>query len=143
MDAHGVTQDGAGGAQCAIRATRDEVVPLGEPISGILRFAVNSLDLQQQVASDNVANAQTPGYTAEEVSFQQSLDAALASPSPGATAHATEYASSSAPASNGNNVNLTQELTNLERSSLQSQTMVELLNDRQRLVRGAMGGGFT
>jgi flagellar basal-body rod protein FlgB len=119
------------------------VIPLGEPVIGILRFAVNSLDLQQQAAANNIANAQTPDFTATEVSFQNSLQAALQSPSPGATAAATTYASPAAPASDGNNVDVTQEMMTLERSTLQSQTMVELLNDQFRMVRGAMGGGFS
>lgn len=110
-------------------------------IVGALKFAVDSLSLQQQTTGDNIANQQTPGYTAQEVSFEHSLQNAMAAPA-GGTATATVYSSPAAPATDGNNVDLPSELTQATQETMQYQTMVELLNAQFRLVQGAAGGSF-
>lgn len=108
---------------------------------GILQFSVDSLSLQQQTTASNIANEQTPGYTAQDVSFEQSLQQAMDSPS-GGTATSTVANSSASPASNGNNVDLPTEMTDATQETMQYQSMVELLNAQFRLVQGAAGGSF-
>lgn len=110
-------------------------------IVGVLKFAVDSLSLAQQTTASNIANQQTPGYQAQEVSFEQSLQQAMASPG-GGQAVAKVYGSPAAPGTNGNNVDLATELTGADQETMQYQTMVELLNAQFRLVQGAAGGSF-
>ncbi len=114
---------------------------MSSDIVGVLTFAVDSLSAQQQATGNNIANQHTPGYTAQEVSFEQSLHNAMASPT-GGVARSTVYNSPAAPGTNGNNVDLPTELTNATRETMQYQTMVELLNAQFRLVQGAAGGSF-
>ncbi len=106
-------------------------------IIGILQFAADSLSLQQQASANDIANESTPNFTAQEVSFEQSLQQAMQKPS-GGTATATTYDSPALAQSNGNNVNLTEQLTGLDKSTLQSETMVQLLNDQFTMVTDAV-----
>ena len=47
-----------------------------------MEYALNSLSLRQDVLSNNVANAQTPGYQAQDVTFQNQLASILAGQQP-------------------------------------------------------------
>lgn len=109
-------------------------------IAGILQFALDGVTAEQAAISGNLANAQTPGYRAEDVSFQSSLAAAIAN---GGTATVAESPSTAPPATDGNNVSLTTELVTAEAATLQYQTLTESLNAQFRLVQGAAGGRFT
>lgn len=106
---------------------------------GILRFALDGVTTDQNAIANNLANDQTPGYTAEVVSFKQSLASALGS---GGTARITEAPSSAPAASNGNNVDLTTQMVSAEDSTLEYQTITDSLNAQFRLIRGAAGGSF-
>ena len=46
-------------------------------IVDVLHFAVDGLTQQQQAIANNLANAETPGFTATDVNFQSSLQAAM------------------------------------------------------------------
>ena len=45
---------------------------------GILRFALDGIVEQQQTIANNIANADTPGYQADKVTFESSLANAVA-----------------------------------------------------------------
>jgi flagellar basal-body rod protein FlgB len=109
-------------------------------IVGILQFALDGVTEQQSAIANNLANVQTPEYTAENVSFQQSLERAL---DDGGTASITESASNAPPASDGNNVSLTTELVDAQESTLQYQALTESVNAQFRLIQGASGGSFS
>jgi flagellar basal-body rod protein FlgB len=110
-------------------------------IIGVLQFAVDGLAQQQQTIANNLANAETPGYTAQDVSFQQSLAQAIDAPT-GGTAQVTVSPDPAPPATDGNNVDTSSQLTDAVQTQLQYQTMVEMLNAQFRLVQGATGGSF-
>ena len=110
-------------------------------IVDVLHFAVDGLTSQQQAIANNLANAQTPGYTAQDVNFQSSLAQALSSPG-GGTAAVSVTPSQAVPATNGNNVSASNELVAAEQNTLQYQSTVELLNAQFRLVQGSAGGSF-
>ncbi len=109
-------------------------------IVAILGFALNGVSTEQDAIANNLANVQTPGYTAETVSFQQSLASALEN---GGTAKVTVAPSSSPPSSDGNNVDLTTQLVAADESTLQYQSLTDYLNDQLRLESGAAGGSFS
>lgn len=109
-------------------------------IVNILHFAVDGVAQQQQAIAGNLANAQTPGFTASDVNFQSSLQQAL--DNPGSTATITTTPDPALPATDGNNVNASQQLVDASQATLQYQTDVELLNAQFRLVQGAAGGTF-
>lgn len=111
-------------------------------IVGVLQFALDGVTQQQQAVANNLANLDTPNYTDTEVTFQQSLQQALQDDG-GGTATITQVPSTSAPATDGNNVDLASELTEAEESTLQYQALSESVNAQFRLIRGAAGGSFS
>ena len=110
-------------------------------IVDVLQFAVNGLSQQQQAIANNLANSETPGFTATDVDFQTSLAQALSS---GGDASATVNVTpdASAPATNGNNVDTGNQLVAAQQNTLQYQATVDLLNAQFRLVQGAAGGSW-
>lgn len=110
-------------------------------IVDVLHFAVDGLTQQQQAIANNLANSETPGFTAQDVNFQGSLQQALQSAT-GGTASVTTTADPAAPATDGNNVDTGHQLVAAEQNTLQYQATVELLNAQFRLVQGAAGGSF-
>jgi flagellar basal-body rod protein FlgB len=112
-----------------------------DPILSVLQFAVDGLSQRQQVTADNLANTDTPGFTAQQVGFESSLQQALSSPN-GGPATVTVSADPTAPGANGNNVDTANQLVTAEQTTLQYQTMVEMLNAQFRLIQGAAGGSF-
>lgn len=111
-------------------------------IVGVLQFAVDGLAQQQQTIANNLANNDTPGFTAQDVDFQSSLQQALDS-NTGGTASVTVATDPATPATDGNNVDTSQQLVSAQQTTLEYQTTVEMLNAQFRLVAGASGGSFT
>lgn len=111
-------------------------------IVDVLQFALDGVSQQQEAVANNLANLNTPGYTDTEVTFQQSLEQALGADG-GGTATITQVPSTSAAATDGNNVDLASELTEAEQSTLQYQALSEAVNAQFRLVQGASGGSFS
>lgn len=107
---------------------------------GIIQFALDGVAAQESVIAGNVANDQTPGYHAQQVTFQASLAAALAN---GGTASITETSSPLPAASDGNNVDLTTQVVGAEDAALEYQMLTGSLNDQFGLIQGATGGRFT
>lgn len=78
-----------------------------------LQSSLNGLALRQRAVADNIANVNTPNYTAKRVSFEAALAKSVAS---GSGAVAATTARSLEPTQlNGNNVNLdTETLSNID-----------------------------
>ncbi|HEY3942709.1 MAG TPA: flagellar basal body protein [Acidimicrobiales bacterium] len=110
-------------------------------IVGVLQFAVDGLTQRQDAIANNLANSETPGFTDTEVSFEQSLQQAVGS-SGTATATVSSGPSGNPPASDGNNVSLSDQLVEAQQATLQYQATSEMLNAQFRLVQGAAGGSF-
>lgn len=102
-----------------------------------LQFALNGLDVAEQAASSNIANAQTPGYSAQSVSFEPQLQAALAAGSGSPTARVAVGLSAAAPGTNANNVSLPKEITGLQIDTLQYQALSSALNAKFRILAAA------
>ena len=110
-------------------------------IVDVLHFAVDGLSQQQQAIADNLANSETPGFTAKDGNFHSSLAQALGSTG-GGTASVTTTPDPAMPATDGNNVDTGHQLVAAEQNTLSYQATVELLNAQFRLVQGATGGSF-
>jgi flagellar basal-body rod protein FlgB len=117
-------------------------VTVSDGIMGVLQFAVDNVSLQQQTTANNIANDETPNFSAQQVSFEQSLQQAIDAPT-GGTATSVVTTSTRAPGTNGNNVDLPTEMTQATQETMQYQSLVELLNAQFRLVQGAAGGSFS
>ena len=104
---------------------------------GILRFALDSVVEQQQAIANNIANVNTPGYQADQVTFESSLAHAVADGGEAAAQAVPEGLSSG---SNGNNVSLPTEMTLMQENDLENQTVVNSLNDQFALLTDAITG---
>ena len=104
---------------------------------GILQFALDSVVEQQQTIANNIANEDTPGYQANQVTFESSLSNALAN---GGEATAESVPEGLSSGSNGNNVSLPTEMTLMQENDLQNQTVVNALDDQFALLSDAITG---
>lgn len=102
--------------------------------------ALRGLARRQRVIADNIANVETPGFTARRVSFEESLRVAVAGAAP-RTAEVAVLDSGAAANPNGNNVQLDDETLALVDTGLQYQLMVEAMNAKFGLLRTALGRG--
>ena len=111
-------------------------------IVDVLQFAIDGVSQRQNSIANNLANAQTPGFSATETNFESSLDKALTAGGP-ASATVTSAPSPNPPGTNGNNVTVADELLAAEKAALQFQTVSESLNAQFRIVAGSAGGTYS
>jgi flagellar basal-body rod protein FlgB len=102
-----------------------------------LQSMLRGLSARQRVISDNLANLETPGFTAHKVQFEGALSAALeAGESP--DVNPTIVASGDPYLPNGNNVSVDQEIINLQDTGLAYDLAVEAINAKFTLLRTSM-----
>ncbi len=105
---------------------------------------------RHEILARNIANIDTPGYRAQDLvlptDFRAALDAALpdvtsTGPTPVDVAHAPRLvqAGDMAPDTNGNDVNLDQEMARLSENTLFHQTLVQLLAGQFAALKQAIG----
>ena len=111
-------------------------------IVDVLQFALDGVTDQTNAIANNLANANTPDFTASDVNFQTSLEQAITGPGQ-ATAAITTTPSTAPAGTNGNNVDYGGELVASEQSALEYQQLSQSLNDQFRLIRGVVGGGWS
>ncbi len=115
------------------------IIPISDSTTSALHRALDGLDRRQQAIASNLANLETPGYLAREVSFEQNLRDAIASGRPADAAISVDR--SLAPTRlNGNNVNIDVELMAASETKLRQQLAIEGLNAKYRLLRTAITG---
>ena len=99
--------------------------------------ALRGLAQRQRTITDNIANIDTAGYTAQRVEFEGSLRGALAIGQPELASPAVVRSTDPAGV-NGNNVNLDDETVSLVETGLRYQSMLEAMNAKFRLLRDAI-----
>ena len=104
-----------------------------------LQVSLRALASRQRAIADNVANIETPGYTAKRVDFESSLRSAMQAQAPGATTIGQSRSSDQAN-QYGNNVNLETETLDLTETNLRYQLSIEALNGKYRLLRDVIRG---
>lgn len=116
--------------ECQVSAVFDSVSSLA------LQSAMNGLSMRQRAIANNVANINTPGYTAQRVSFEQELSRAVAK---GNGVVAPSMARSLEPVNlEGNNVNLdTETLSNID-TVLRYQFATQAVGGEANSLRTAM-----
>src|SRR5437660_789060 len=107
---------------------------------GTVQTALQGIVARQRVIADNIANVETPGFTAKKVSFEDSLRAAVSAGRPD-LANVAIDPSDGAANLNGNNVQIDDETMSLVDTGLQYQLLVEAMNAKFGLLRTAMGKG--
>jgi flagellar basal-body rod protein FlgB len=107
-------------------------------VQSALERAMDGVALRQRVSAQNIANVMTPGYQAQQVSFESSLASALSTgQNPARTALAVTGEGGQSDV-NGNNVDLATESTTMMRSGLQYEALVQATNYRLGVLREAL-----
>lgn len=104
-----------------------------------LQTAIFGLGTRQQVTSNNIANVETPGFTASNVAFESSLADAISAGAP--TEASVSVDPSSAPAAlNGNNVNLDDQIVTATKTGLQERLLTGALTSKYGLISTVLKG---
>jgi flagellar basal-body rod protein FlgB len=116
------------------------LVSASDPVSAALKGALDGLALRQRVAADNIANLDTPGFTAATVDFETSLRSAIADGevAPGDVLPTTGL-SDATPGVNGNNVDLADESLTQMQSLFQYQLLTRAVDGRFSSITAAIG----
>ncbi len=103
-----------------------------------LERAMDGVALRQRVASQNVANAMTPGYQAQKVEFEDALSSAISGGGDPGAVSLDVMGTGAASREDGNNVDLETEATGLMRTGLQFDALVQAANYRNSVLRAAV-----
>jgi flagellar basal-body rod protein FlgB len=110
----------------------------------LIQRALDGASLRQQVLTNNLANADTPGFKASDVNFQSSLNAALASSNPQASLQNLTFSptpiSGGGSQTDGNNVDLNQQMAELTQNAVEYETLTEVEKARMSAIQHAIGG---
>jgi flagellar basal-body rod protein FlgB len=102
-----------------------------------IQASLDGLSARQRIIAQNLANAETPGYTAQTVSFEDSLTAAIGNGDP--TQASISAGVTSDPANiNGNNVSVDNETLGLVDVGLRYQLMAESMNNKFRVLHDSL-----
>lgn len=107
----------------------------------ILRQTLDAAALRHRVISQNVANVNTPGYQAKQVSFEGLLKRALTNKQSLAEASPVVEATEGLVARiDGNNVDIDLEVAELNKNSIMYETYTQLLTTKLAMMRSAVTG---
>jgi flagellar basal-body rod protein FlgB len=107
-----------------------------DALHGMLR----GLAARQRAINDNIANVETPNYTAKRVEFEQALRNAVQA---GTNADvAPNVVLSRDPAlPNGNNVSIDKEVVAMQDTGIRYQLAIEAVNAKLSILRTSIKGG--
>ncbi len=102
-----------------------------------IQSSLDGLAARQRIIAQNLANAETPGYTAQTTNFEDSLSAAIGSGDIG-QAEITTGVTSDPANINGNNVSVDNETLSLIDTGLRYQLATESMNNKFRILHDSM-----
>ncbi len=112
---------------------------LDDVTSVTLNTALSALAERQRVSANNIANIETPNFSASRTDFESSLRAAVAAGDPG-HAQSTVTASTDRAGINGNNVNLDTETITDEKTQLQYSLLSGAMSYKFSLIDTVLKG---
>ena len=98
-----------------------------------IQTSLDGLAARQRIEATNLANSETPGYTAQTVSFEDSLSSAIANGDP-SQAQITTGVTSDPPGANGNNVSVDKETISMIDTGLKYQLATQEMNNKFRIL---------
>jgi flagellar basal-body rod protein FlgB len=105
----------------------------------LLEAAMRGAWQRQTALTNNVANADTPGYTRQEVNFEATLQNAVsAGQSPAELEFQTEQIPEQA-GPNGSSVSIDEEAAKLAENGLDYQALTDVAGTRNSIIRSAIG----
>jgi flagellar basal-body rod protein FlgB len=102
-----------------------------------IQTSLDGLAARQRIIAQNLANAETPGYVAQNVNFEDSLRSAMSTGDP-ADAGITTSNSTDATLPNGNNVNVDTETVGLVDTGLRYQLATQSMNNEFSILRTSL-----
>ena len=109
-----------------------------------VEYALRGLQVRADVRANNIANAETPLYQAQVVSFADQLAGALSEDDPrdaiGDLEGPAVARSDNAPDAFGNTVDLVEEMTEMTKDNLLTDAMVSAYNYKVAALRTAIRG---
>lgn len=112
---------------------------LDDVASLTLQAAIGGLGQRERVTANNIANIETPGFIASQVSFESSLAQAVAAGDPSRMSTSLG-ATTDAAGQNGNNVSLENELTTATKTTLQEQLLTGEITQKYGLLSTVLKG---
>jgi len=108
----------------------------------IAQKSLDALWLRQKVISNNLANAETPGYKCQSVVFEDVLERALNGSEADVSSIEPRVVvnNSTQMGEDGNNVDLDEQNIELARTEVQYETMVRLISDDLARMKYAISG---
>ncbi len=112
---------------------------LVDPTQQLLEAAMRGSWQRQTALTNNVANADTPGYTRQEVNFESTLQSAMTSgQSPEELEFQTELQPEQAGA-NGTGVSIDEESAKLAENGLDYQALTDVAATRDSIIKSSIG----
>lgn len=105
-----------------------------------IQASLDGLAARQRITAANLANSETPGYTAQTISFEDSLASAISAEQPGGTEITTGYTSDPENLS-GNNVSVDEETLNAVDTGLRYQLATQSMNAKFKLLSSSIRFG--
>ena len=102
-----------------------------------IQSSLDGLAARQRIEAQNLANSETPGYTAQTVSFEDSLANAISNGDP-SQAQITTGVTSDPANINGNNVSVDNETVQMIDTGLKYQLATQEMNNKFRILHDAM-----
>ena len=111
-----------------------------DPSVAALQHLLSASAARHRVLAHNLANSDTPGYTRQDVSFEQALaDAVKTNDYSSLDLSATDD-KTDLPRADGNNVSVERELSEMSKNAMMYQTGVQLLQSKLAMERIAITG---
>jgi flagellar basal-body rod protein FlgB len=105
----------------------------------VLEAAMRGATLRQTLLTNNLANADTPGYQPQDVNFQAQLASAVSTGAPLERLSFQTSTDAGATGPNGNAVNSDQQSANLAENGLLYDSLAEILTAHNSILEYAMG----
>ena len=106
-----------------------------------LEAAMRGSMLRQTLLTNNLANADTPGYQREDVNFQSQLDTAMQNGQSPSSVNFTPSVQSGVVSADGNGVSGEQDSADLAENGLLYENLTEIAAQREVILKTAIGPG--
>lgn len=109
-----------------------------DPTQSVIEYGLSAAGTAEQVDANDLANQSTPYFHATRLDFQSSLASAIATGQP-SQANANLVSAGGAMNANGNDVDVTATMSDLQRNSMLYQALAEAVSNRLDLMHTALG----
>jgi flagellar basal-body rod protein FlgB len=106
-----------------------------------LESAMSGAELRNTLLTQNLANVDTPGYQAQDVNFQATLQQAMQSGQSPSSVTFQPYTVPGSTGADGNGVSPEQQEADLSQNGLLYETLTQIATQRESILESAMGIG--